>query len=60
MNQYQKYPKRQTLAETARLKKPNRWSGKIRDWSIENEVWLNPEKISSVDNYSAEKNIKNS
>jgi len=41
--------------KTARLKNPNRWSGKTRDWSIENEVWLNPEKVSSVRNFLEEK-----
>lgn len=35
----------------------NRWSGKTRDWSIENEVWLNPEKVSSVDKYLEEKEV---
>ncbi len=49
--------KRDIVYKTARLKNPNRWSGGTRDWSIENEVWLNPKKVSSADNYFAEKAI---
>ncbi len=43
--------KRDMVYETAKLKNPNRWTGDTRDWSIENQVWLNPEKEPSVDNY---------
>ena len=37
---------RHRLYESAREKHPERWSGKTRDWSLDNEVWLNPEKSS--------------
>jgi len=30
--------------EAAKAKNPERWARQIRDWSISNEVWLNPEK----------------
>lgn len=36
--------KRQRVNETARLNNPSRWSGKSRDWSMIDEVNLNPEK----------------
>ena len=49
--------KRDLVYKTARLKNPNRWSGDTRDWSIENHVWLNPEKASSVDKYMEEKEV---
>jgi len=40
--------KRHHLYETAKAKHPERWSRQTRDWSIANEVWLNPEK-SNID-----------
>lgn len=30
--------------EAARSRKPERWSGATRDWSLSSVVWLNPEK----------------
>jgi putative transposase len=30
--------------EPPKLKKPNRWSGEIRNWNPVKEVYLNPEK----------------
>lgn len=35
---------RQKLYETMRLKKPDRWSGSTRDWSVQGAVELNPEQ----------------
>jgi len=46
--------KRDIVYKTAKLKNPARWSGNTRDWSIEDYVWLNPEKDSSVDNHLKE------
>ncbi len=46
--------KRDVVYKTAKLKNPTRWSGNTRDWSIEDHVWLNPEKASSVDKYLEE------
>lgn len=40
--------KRHHLYETAKAKHPERWSRQTRDWSIDNKVWLNPEK-SNID-----------
>jgi len=37
---------RHKLYEQAKATHPERWSGETRDWSIESEVWLNPERIS--------------
>jgi putative transposase len=36
--------KRHQLYELAKAKHPERWTRQTRDWSLENEVWLNPEK----------------
>lgn len=38
------FSNRTAVYEAARQKNPNRWSKKIRNWSLEDEVWLNPEK----------------
>lgn len=40
----QVFEKRQQVYEAAKAKHPERWSGNIRDWSLEDKVWLNPEK----------------
>lgn len=34
---------RQRIYEAAKAKHPNRWSGNTRNWSLDEEVWLNPE-----------------
>ncbi len=31
--------------ESAKLAHPERWSGNIRDWSLDDTVWLNPERV---------------
>lgn len=36
--------KRDLVYKSAKLMNPNRWSRSTRDWSIENKVYLNPEK----------------
>ena len=35
---------RQAVYEAARQRRPERWSGKIRNWEPVTEVWLNPPK----------------
>jgi len=35
---------RAKVYETARQQHPTRWSRKIRDWTLEQVVWLNPER----------------
>lgn len=35
---------RRKLYEAAKLAHPERWSGEIRNWSLHDEVWLNPER----------------
>lgn len=35
---------RTIVYEKARQKNPERWAGNIRNWSLADEVWLNPEK----------------
>jgi putative transposase len=35
--------KRSAVYEAAKQKHPERWSGDIRDWSLEKTAWLNPE-----------------
>ncbi len=37
--------KRQKLYEEAKTAHPERWSGKTRDWTLDDEVWLNPESV---------------
>lgn len=37
--------KRRKLYEAARAIHPERWSRDVRNWSLEHEVWLNPERI---------------
>ena len=34
--------RRKAVYEEARRQYPERWSGEIRDWSQQTEVWLNP------------------
>lgn len=36
--------RRTTVYEAARARHPERWSGGIRDWSLEDTVYLNPER----------------
>ena len=36
--------KRRKLYEAAKARNPRRWSGEIRNWNPNNEVWLNPPK----------------
>jgi len=47
---------RTAVYEAARAKKPERWAKGIRDWSLEDHVWLNPEKDDELD-YIVEKSI---
>jgi len=39
---------RESVYEQARAKNPDRWSGKIRNWQPIKEVWLNPDKQTTV------------
>lgn len=36
--------KRHQLYEAAKARHPERWARQTRDWTLPNEVWLNPEK----------------
>lgn len=46
---------RKRIYEEAKMRHSERWTKNIRDWSIENEVWLNPEKEDRIaDNLSQE------
>lgn len=38
---------RRKLYEKAKAAHPERWSRDIRNWSLEDEVWLNPERINT-------------
>jgi putative transposase len=49
--------KRHQLYETARAKNPDRWTRQTRDWSIHNEVWLNPEKSQINDTENTKINV---
>lgn len=42
------FEKRQQTYEAARAAHPKRWSSGTRNWSLEDEVWLNPERIETA------------
>ena len=42
------FDRRKQVYEAAKAAHPARWSGDIRDWSLDDEVWLNPEKAASI------------
>ncbi|GBF76674.1 integrase [Paenibacillus sp. 598K] len=42
------FRKRQAVYEAAKAKHPNRWSGDVRDWRLDDEVWLNPERATPI------------
>lgn len=44
----QVFEKRKQVYETAKASNPGRWSGATRDWSLDEEVWLNPEKATLI------------
>jgi putative transposase len=35
---------RAQVYQAAKERRPERWSGATRNWSLKNEVWLNPER----------------
>lgn len=37
--------RREQVYDDARNRHPQRWSRGIRNWTLESQVWLNPEKI---------------
>ena len=41
--------KRRELYEKAKAAHPERWSGKTRDWTLDDKVWLNPERNKLVE-----------
>lgn len=46
--------RRKAVYEAARARKPERWPGRIRNWDLENVVYLNPErKQASADRLAA-------
>lgn len=47
---------RRVVYEAARAKHPERWSSATRDWTLPDEVWLNPEK-SATDKKTPEAEI---
>ena len=42
--------KRRKLYETAKFTHPERWSKGIRNWTLPDEVWLNPERKDTTTN----------
>lgn len=36
--------RREQVYKAAKQRRPERWSGATRDWSLKDEVWLNPER----------------
>lgn len=45
--------KRQQVYEKAKSLRPERWSGRTRNWRLEDEVWLNPERAKQGDEVTA-------
>jgi putative transposase len=43
------FEKRKQVYEAAKAKNPSRWSGNIRNWHLNEKVWLNPEKDEATD-----------
>jgi len=43
------FEKRKQVYEAAKAKNPSRWSGKTRNWRLDKQVWLNPEKDGVMD-----------
>ena len=37
-----------SVYEAAKKRNPHRWSGKVRNWTIDEVVWLNPEKATAA------------
>jgi putative transposase len=42
------FDSRREVYEAAKAKHPNRWTGNTRNWSLEDKVWLNPEKVEVI------------
>jgi len=42
----QVFEQRRQIYEQAKLLHPERWSREIRTWTLDDEVWLNPERVS--------------
>ncbi|MDQ8739523.1 IS3 family transposase, partial [Paenibacillus sp. LHD-38] len=42
------FEKRQQIYEAAKAQHPHRWSGNTRNWNLEEEVWLNPERAKLI------------
>ena len=40
---------RKLVYEAAKSKNPDRWAKNIRNWTLPNQVWLNPEKLSAIE-----------
>jgi hypothetical protein len=38
---------RKRVYELAKARHPERWTGSTRDWTLDDEVWLNPERSTS-------------
>jgi putative transposase len=50
---------RKQVYEKAKFKHPERWSGPIRDWTLDETVWLNPDRV-EAESKSKEKSFANS
>lgn len=48
---------RHQLYEAAKANHPERWSRQTRNWSLSNEVWLNPEKVQAMDVVASKSNV---
>ena len=45
---------RRKIYERAKAAHPERWTRGVRNWTLEDEVWLNPERITSNDSVNKE------
>jgi len=42
------FEQRRQVYEQAKILHPERWSRETRDWTLKDEVWLNPERVNST------------
>lgn len=48
---------RERVYEEAKSRHPERWTKETRNWTLENEVWLNPERTGLVVDKSKQKEL---
>jgi putative transposase len=49
--------RRRQVYEAAKERNPERWTKEIRDWTLEDEVWLNPDKTQDLEITKEQSNV---